>query len=133
MARISKVPGFSVENIVNVDRISLSPEERKEQKKANAAAKAEKEAQIKADNQGQRKRKSKAQIIDRMMTDDKERVMVYLDKDVKILADFYGERLGKKNGGRSTLINEALKTFMKNNNLWEESIIEAKLMEEKED
>lgn len=57
---------------------------------------------------------------------EKQRVQLYLDKDVNNLLDYYGKKVGKANGGKSKFTTEILKRFLMENQLWIEKIAQKK-------
>lgn len=57
---------------------------------------------------------------------EKQRVQLYLDKDVNNLLDYYGKKVGKANGGKSKFTTEILKRFLMENQLWIEKVAKRK-------
>lgn len=102
MARYGKKDGFNVENIVKV-------------KGDNATDVDNDNANISANVQTN----DNSSIIDKLKgeTHEKERIFVYLDKDLAYKVKSYGKQIGKWRGGNSKIVSEALKLYFKKYNL----------------
>jgi len=57
---------------------------------------------------------------------EKQRIQLYVDKDVNNLLDYYGKKLGKSNGGKSKFTTEILRRFLEENKLWIEKVANKK-------
>lgn len=112
MARKNKSDGFSFEDIVSTDFTS------------NNNNNIDNDVEIN-DNINVN---VKDNIIDKLKNNDEAKVktLIYLDSDVSNHLDHYGELLGKKNGGKSKFSNESIKSFLQDNNLWDEKIANKK-------
>lgn len=96
MARYGKKDGFNVDNIVKVDNVVDNTKD------------------VDAD-----KDDTKPTVIEQLKieTPEKERLFVYLDKDLAYKVKAYGKQIGKFRGGNSKIVSEALKLYFKKNNL----------------
>jgi hypothetical protein len=102
LARYGKKDGFNVDNIVKVDNAN-----------SNANVNASNNANDNVVNN------NTPNAIEKLKTtkQDKERVFVYLDKDLAYKVKSYGKQIGKWRGGNSKIVSEALKMYFKKNNL----------------
>lgn len=67
-------------------------------------------------------------ILDEINESQEKKIpsMLYIDSDISNLLDYYGEKVGKKNGGKSKFVNEIIKAYLKDNDLWIESVSKKK-------
>lgn len=49
--------------------------------------------------------------------EEKERIFVYLDKELAYKVRNYGKQIGRNSGGNSRIVTEALKEYFKSHNL----------------
>lgn len=94
MARYGKKDGFNVDNIVKVDNVNDNDVDNNVDKDNNV------------DNDS---------VIDKLKGEqqEKERLFVYLDKDLAFKVKSYGKQIGKWRGGNSKIVSEALKLYFK--------------------
>lgn len=90
MARYGKKDGFNVDNIVKVDNVV--------------------DNNVDKDNND-----GNDSVIDKLKGEqqEKERLFVYLDKDLAFKVKSYGKQIGKWRGGNSKIVSEALKLYFK--------------------
>ncbi|KRL33059.1 hypothetical protein [Liquorilactobacillus uvarum] len=100
MARYGKKDGFNVENIVKV----------------NDAKKVDNDT---INDNANVKTNDNSDVIEKLKgeTHEKERLFVYLDKDIAYKVKSYGKQIGKWRGGNSKIVSEALKLYFKKYNL----------------
>lgn len=103
MARKNKSDGFSFEDIVSTDFSNKNSDVHND---------------IKTDID------TNVNIIEKLKNNEEAKVktLLYIDGDIANHLDYYGELIGKKNGGKSKFCNESLKLFLIENNLWDEKI-----------
>ncbi len=69
-------------------------------------------------------KKKNSSILDAISDTEEKKVpnMLYLQPDVTNVLDYYGEKVGKPNGGKSKFVNEIITAYLKENNLWLEKV-----------
>lgn len=113
MARKNKTDGFSMDNIVD----TLIQEN------------IDDNVDVKVNVNDNVDVNDKEDIVSKLKESDepeKQRVQLYLDKDVNNLLDYYGKKVGKANGGKSKFTTEVLKRFLMENQLWIDKVANRK-------
>lgn len=118
MARTKKIDGFSFEDIVNTNINNDISDNVKVNVNDNGNVNNDVDANL----------KDKGNFLENLKPEKEKKIktLLYIDSDIANHLDYYGEKLGKKNGGKSKFCNELFKKFLEDNSLWSEKIASKK-------
>ncbi|MGY3767077.1 hypothetical protein ACWOAH_11170 [Vagococcus vulneris] len=125
MARGNKTDGFSVDNIVD----TLIQENINDNVDVKDDVKDDVKENVADNDTSEKSKEAETDIVTELKENvepEKQRVQLYIDKDVNNLLDYYGKKIGKANGGKSKFTTEILKRFLIENKLWIEKIANKK-------